>query len=299
MKTKFLLLGIASCLSLLGYSQINLLTLFDYTEIKNNQSLLGDGLVHPATDVDRQIAKNGLEIVPGTFTIGTTAIPLKALRVEKAAILSMKTLANAIASCANSVPAVEIIYGVNSGTFTMYYTPILLCHSDDKYGYGGTRYGHYIKVASGNYYTYTEGAQAFTPTTPAAVTTATNIYQGVNGIKIKRPDNSITGFQSGTTIAGDVKSILYPIEQFERICDADTYFYIWNSVHKMKLYVNATDEVEYTKHTLMLSSKQFTINSAGTSVDINNPALRFGDLGHICPPSCYSDEFTFIMGTTR
>lgn len=233
-----------------------------------------------------------------------TRLNIQAVAINTAAINDFTRTASIInctlapGICQGTVTAIRIIYGLNTNSLTLYYKPVKLCRASRSYGQGGEYFGQYKGNEENTIYSYSSGSTTFTPLSGTALSNATaqiaKYQEANNGIQIFR-DNTPDDFRSGDDISGDVKSIMFPLQELMAVAKSPGnkgLIYLWNSISE----INSPNEKPFIKHTLLLSSDDVT--NTGNVVYLPIYGSSFANLSHLCPPSCgtaNNDYFTFRL----
>lgn len=323
-KTRVILLLCLAILLLVGFVGYKLYTkrvegLVVFNHRTGNEAFLGintltvavtgveDHLLIPVLGTNSETAAREIWLSKLCLGVGSanTPLALQAAVISTAAVAALAATATAMscalppAACQGTVTGLKIMYALNGNSLVLYYKPLKFCRASRGFGQGVQYFGQYQVSEATDLYTYSAASSSFVPVTGAAIqqaTTEINAYQQTKtGIQIVRSDTRRTGFVDTPTIVGDVKSLIFPIQELLAIGKSPGNkgnIYLWNSISE----ISSPGETPLVKHTLLLSSDDVT--QSGNIVYVSALGSAFANLSHLCPPSCgiaAGENFTFRL----
>jgi hypothetical protein len=204
-------------------------------------------------------------------------IPRLAEEIENGAFKALRdsAAAHVPTTCPNYITAIKITYGLHTTLLKMdlLYTPVYMIKVRDSTS-GAENWRIYDVVDDGSYYTYNTTNNTFAKT---IITNCISRYS--NNVKIDRDRD---GDKEDFDPSLDVNSVIFSFQEIDSVIAQNP------STQSVKIFnasVNASSGgTPNMKHSLLLGP------------DSKNPALvrvyfdsfygKYGNLGHLCPPSC-------------
>jgi hypothetical protein len=261
----------------------------------------GPGEVQPdfeATILDATLSRKTIQATATYFRLNGTALALKAAELDSAQLRLLKktamTLTSTSGPCSDSLPGIKIIYARTGSTLKLYYQPLLFCVTGPRVIQPNGRVTRQSKIwAEGGYYVYSGGVFNLlsTPAEIAAKDAAIVDFQkATTGLQVL--DNGTFRnyiLTSDSDPAGDVKSVVCPLQQLLDVCAAggSGKVILWNACES----IGYQSTPKLIKQTQVFSTDNVAVT--GTTLSIPQNAA-FSDLVHICP-ICIADQFNFFV----
>jgi len=204
--------------------------------------------------------------------------------IHKSAIDSLKKLALKVDNSYTGryLLAVKITYGINSlnKKMKLFYQPVLLKNTTN-----GTQKTDvvYSVTTSPTYYKYVDSPKPdFVAVAQATVDAMTEYYRKHMTFKINGNRHyRLFKNTSDTDSTADVQSVIFPIQELDSLMAGNNtdVVRIFNAIDNM--YVSG---VPYLKHSVLLGPEKLR--------KFLSPIFyrKYGNLSHLCPPSCSADK---------
>jgi hypothetical protein len=202
--------------------------------------------------------------------------------IHKSALPSLKQKASDLrtSDTDNSVLAVRIIYGLNaSKQMKLYYQPLFLKRTTGNAIKAGAEYD---PTATPDYYKYVSSPPSFSVVSSATVAAAVSNY--TNHITFRNSNNAhFRKFlnTANTDSTGDVKAVVYSFQEIDSLINGNPtdVVYILNSAENIR-----ANHKTYMRHSLLLGPDEKV-------QPIYMFYMMYGNLSHLCPPSCNKHFF--------
>ena len=173
----------------------------------------------------------------------------------------------------------------------LFYQPLYL--NRDPKDNSSTNGNHYfIPCEDNTYYTYVNTKDSFkiavaTATDLACINTYTSNIK-INHFRSKniKPDDTTLKFIQADDSSGDVRSVIFSFQEIDSLITGNNY-------KKYVLLENAVEDetfkkIKYLKHHILLKASNDLNRFTNDFTDM------YGNLSHLCPPSCNGVNYTII-----